>query len=110
LTPSLHDALPIYAIDDLAHARLALRAARAAAEVLLRDDVDRQLRPGARDLDVLLLEDDLALLAGDRRRAALPLHEVVGMAAGRREETTEAQPLGFAVPIAVVMLGGTGPG
>ena len=43
------------AVDDLAHAGLALGGARAAAEVLLRDDVDGELRPRARDLDVDLL-------------------------------------------------------
>src|SRR5260370_14546202 len=51
-----------HAVDDLADAGLALRAVGSAAEVLLYDDVDCQLRPRPPDLDVLLLEDDLALL------------------------------------------------
>src|SRR6202030_1746526 len=82
-----------HAVDDLADAGLALGAAGGAAEVLLGDDVDGQLRPGAGDLDVLLLEDDLALLAGDRGGAPLPLHEVNGMAARRREVAAKAKPL-----------------
>src|SRR2546425_570255 len=65
----------------LANSGLALGAARAAAEVFLGHDVDRELRPRARNLDVFLLEDDLALLANDRRGAALPLDQVVRVAA-----------------------------
>src|SRR5439155_25947062 len=84
-------------VEDLPGAGLALRAARAAPEVLVGDDVDRQLRPGAWDRDVLLLEDDLAFLAGDGGCPAFPLHQVVGMAARRREETAKAQPFGLAV-------------
>src|SRR5205807_1407740 len=77
-------------VDQLADARLPVRRALLAAEVLLGDDVDRQLRPGARDLDVALLEDDLALLADDRRGPPLPLDQVVG--ARRGEVATEAEP------------------
>ena len=44
-----------------------------AAEVLLDDDVGRHLRPAGRDLDVLLLEEDLAAFAGDGGGAQLPL-------------------------------------
>src|SRR5439155_6245450 len=98
-------------VDELADACLALGAAWAASEVLLGDDVDRQLRPGAGDLDVLLLEDDLAFLAGDDGRPAFPLHEVVGMAAWRREETAKAKTLGLAaVPVPVAVLGTPGSG
>src|SRR6202049_4701883 len=79
-------------VDQLADAGLALRGAHAAPEVLLGDDVDRELRPGAGDLDVLLLEDDLALLAGDRCCSALPLPPVEGVAAWRREVAAEAKP------------------
>jgi hypothetical protein len=78
-----------------------LRAAGLAAEVLLGDDVDGQLGPGTGDLDVLLLEDDLPLLAGDGRRPALPFDQVVGMAAWRREVALEPQPdLRFVVSVA----------
>src|SRR5262249_53060535 len=80
------------AVDDLADAGLALRAAGAAAEVLLGVDVDGELRPRAGDLDVLLLEDHLSLLAGARRGAALPRDQVVGVAARRREVALEPEP------------------
>ena len=79
-------------VDDLADAGLALWAARAAAEVLLGDDVDGQLGPGAWNLYVFLLEDDLTLLAGDRRRPALPLDQVVRVAVRRREVALEPKP------------------
>src|SRR6202521_4173176 len=79
-------------VDQLADAGLALGGAHAAPEVLLGDDVDRELRPGAGDLDVLLLEDDLALLAGDRCGSPLPLHQVEGVAAWRREAAPKAKP------------------
>src|SRR6266571_3224009 len=79
-------------IDDLADAGLAIRAPRAAPEVLLGDDVDGQLGPRAGDLDVLLLEDRLPLLAGDGRRPALPLHQVEGVAAYGCEVALEAEP------------------
>ena len=42
------------------------------AEILRDDDVGGLLRPELRDLDVALLEDDLALLVADHRRADLP--------------------------------------
>src|SRR5205085_4964747 len=58
--------------DHLFDARLALGRAHAAAEVLLRDDVGRGLRPELRELDVLLLEDGL-VLARDVGGALLPL-------------------------------------
>ena len=90
-----------HTVDDLANAGLALRAAGAASEVLLSDDVDRQLRPGPRDLDVLLLEDDLALLAGDGGGAPLPLDQVVGVGAWGREVALELEPdLGLVVSVA----------
>src|SRR5437879_9174593 len=95
-------------VDDLADARLALVAAKAAAEVLLGDDVDRQLGPGAGDLYVLLLEDDLAFLTCDGRRSSVPLHQVEGVAARRREEAPEVESLGFA-SMPVPVLGWSGP-
>ena len=66
--------------DHLPDAVLALRAAERAAEVFGDDDVGRQLRPRRRDLDVVLLEDDLALLVLDDGAAPLPLHRVEGIA------------------------------
>src|SRR5487761_1601960 len=82
-------------IDDLADACFALGGVGTAAEILLGDDVDRQLGPRAGDLDILLLEDDLAFLAGDPGSAPLPLNQVEGMAARRREEAFEAEPRHF---------------
>ena len=59
-------------IDQLADARLALRRAEVAAEVLADDDVRGELAPEVRDLDVLLLEDELARLVADRRGPRAP--------------------------------------
>ena len=60
------------AADQLLDAALALGRADLPAEVLRDDDVGRLLRPELRDLDVALLEDDLALLVADDGRADLP--------------------------------------
>jgi len=57
------------AADQLPDARLAFGRADVAAEIFRDDDVGRQLAPGLRDLDVLLFEDDFALLVADRRVA-----------------------------------------
>ena len=59
--------------DHLAHGALALGRAHAAAEVLLRDDVRRGLRPEPGELDALLVE---------RRACSLP-----GMNASRRSHS-----------------------
>jgi hypothetical protein len=56
---------------------------RPCPEVLGHDDVGGEHGPGLGDLAVLLLEDDLAALAGDRRRAQLPLDRVEDVLAGR---------------------------
>src|SRR5713226_5786322 len=61
-----------YAADELADTSLALGASERAAEVLRNDDVGRGLRPPARHLDIALLEDYMAVLAGDKGRARLP--------------------------------------
>ena len=79
------------AADHLLHARLALRRGEAAAEVLLRDDVRRGLRPELRELDAALLEGR-AVAAGDDRVARLPLDLVERVAAGDREEALHAEP------------------
>ena len=70
--------------DHLLDAALALGRGHAAAEVLLRDDVRRGLRPELRELDVALLERGTAL-AGDQRVARLPLDLVERVAARNRE-------------------------
>src|SRR3989338_7860446 len=62
------------AADELPDAALALGGAEGAAEVLRGDDVGGGLRPELGDLDVLLLEDDLALLARNDRGAGFPPH------------------------------------
>src|SRR5439155_14487382 len=66
-------------VDELADARLALRRPDVAAEVLADHDVGGELRPGAGDLDVLLLEDRLARLVADAGRPDLPVDLVVRM-------------------------------
>ena len=78
------------AADHLLHARLALRRGEPAAEVLLRDDVRRGLRPELRELDAALLEGR-AVAAGDDRVARLPLDLVERVAAGNREEAPHAE-------------------
>ena len=73
------------AADHLLHAALALGRAEPPAEILLRDDVRRGLRPEARELDVPLLEGR-PVLAGDERVAELPLDLVERVASRDREE------------------------
>src|SRR5438034_688898 len=75
----------------LPDAALAPRRAERAAQVLRDDDVGRELRPGLRHLDVALLEDGLAALAGDDRRADLPLDRVVGVGPRRHEAPRDRQ-------------------
>ena len=67
------------AVDQLADAGLPLGRVEVAAEVLADDDVGGQLAPGRRDLDVLLLEDELAGLVADGGGPDLPGDLVVGM-------------------------------
>src|SRR6187431_1942177 len=82
------------AADHLAHARLALGRGHAAAEVLLRDDVRRRLRPELRELDALLLEDGL-VLAGDEGVPDLPLDLVEGIPSWDGEIAAHAEaPIG----------------
>ena len=63
------------AADHVLHRALALGRAHLPAEVLLRDDVRRVLRPALRKLDVLLLEGD-AIAVADARVAQLPLERL----------------------------------
>src|SRR5262249_21984761 len=58
-------------------------------EILRDDDVRGLLRPEAGDLDVALLEDDLALLVADDGRAHFPVHSVEGIDARQREVARE---------------------
>ena len=71
--------------------RLALGRADMTAEILGHDHVGGELRPALRNLDVRLLEDDFALLVGDRGGAELPLDGVEGIDAGLREVTCDRE-------------------
>src|SRR6185436_6428818 len=70
------------AADELLDAAFALRRTDLAAEIFRDDDVGRLLRPGLRNLDVALLEDDVAALVADQRRAGFPLDFVERIDAG----------------------------
>ena len=61
-----------HATDELLDGALALRRANLPAEVLRDDDVRGLLRPEAGELDVALLEDQLAALVGDDGRPQIP--------------------------------------
>src|SRR5439155_11667631 len=76
--------------DHLLDRALALRARHPAAEVLLRDDVGRRLRPELRELDVLLLERR-SVLARDVRVADLPVDLVEGVAPLDREQAANGE-------------------
>ncbi len=73
------------AADHLLDGALALGRGHAAAEVLLRDDVGRGLRPELGELDVLLLERG-AVLAGNVSVAKLPFDLLERVAAGDGEQ------------------------
>src|SRR5439155_18546169 len=92
------------AADHLLDRGLALRARHAAAEVLLRDDVRRRLRPELRELDVLLLEGR-AVLPRDVSVADLPLDLVERVAARNREQAADGE-AGVLVDDAVLELVG----
>ena len=81
-------------VDELADAGLALRGAEVATEVLADDDVGRQLAPELGDLDVLLLEDELARLVADGGGPVLPGDLVILMDAGGRPAALEGQATG----------------
>ncbi len=68
-----------HAVDHLLDRALALGRAEVAAEVLARDDVRGQGGPALRELEVLLLEDSLAVLVRDRGLAEVPLDRVIRM-------------------------------
>src|SRR6202022_2856594 len=62
--------------DQLLDAALALRRPEDPTEVLRYHHVGGDLRPGGRDLHVVLLEDNLTLFVGDGGLAGFPLHLV----------------------------------
>ena len=80
------------AADQLLDAALALGRADLPAEILRDDDVGGLLGPELRDLDVALLEDDLALLVADDRRADLPFDLVERIDARQREVAWKIEP------------------
>src|SRR5262249_14423204 len=82
------------AADQLPDAALAFGTPDLPAEIFRDDDVGRLLRPGLRDLDVALLEDDLALFVADDGGAELPLHLIEGVDGGFRKEPGERQSRG----------------
>ena len=83
---------PGNAADHLLDRGLALGRVHTAAEVLLRDDVRRVLRPGLRELDPALLERRVLGIADDRV-ADLPLDRLEGVHAGFREAPGNADPV-----------------
>jgi hypothetical protein len=90
-----------HAVDELAHGALAFGCTQLATEVLLHDHVGRGLTPAAGNLDIALLEHNLAALADDAGRALLPDHARVAIVAGPREESLDLNPRGLlAVPAA----------
>src|SRR2546423_10823673 len=64
------------ALDELPDARLPLRRAQMAAEILGGDNIRSELGPGFGDIDIVLLEDYVALLACDYGRALVPLYGI----------------------------------
>jgi len=72
-------------MDQLANGRLPLRRALLAKEIFRDDDLGRKLRPVLGHLDVFLLENDLAALVGNLRRAGIPLDFIVGISLGIAE-------------------------
>src|SRR5262249_4057969 len=84
-----------YPVDQLPDAGLPPRRPDVAAEVLAHDDVGRELAPELRDLDVLLLEDELARLVADGRRPRLPADLVVGVGPWARPAPLEGEALGL---------------
>ena len=79
------------AADQLLDRALALRRADVAAEIFRDDDVGRLLRPGLRDLDLALFEDNAALFVADDGIAQFPFDLVERVDAGRREEPRELE-------------------
>src|SRR4030095_6230173 len=73
------------AADQLPDAAFTFGGAELTAEILRDNDVRRLLRPGFGDLDIALLEDDMALFVADHRRADLPLDLIERIDARPRE-------------------------
>jgi len=65
------------AADHLAYAMLSLGCAQRAAKIFRNHHLRRHQRPGFGNLDIGLLEDDLALFIDNRSGAQLPVNFVV---------------------------------
>src|SRR5688500_5437964 len=65
-----------------------------AAEVLRDDDVGGLLRPGARHLDLALLEDHLPLVVANDGVTQLPFELIERVGARRRKESGELESWG----------------
>ncbi len=83
------------AADQGADAGLALLGADGAVQIFAGDDVGGGHRPVFGDLDILLLEDDVALGVGDGGGTQLPLDFVVGREASLGEEALEGEARAF---------------
>jgi hypothetical protein len=80
------------ASNQLTNAALALGRSNLAAEILRNDNVGGLLRPALRNLDVALLEDELAALVRDDRGAQIPLDLVERVDIRVGEEPRKCQP------------------
>jgi hypothetical protein len=80
-----------HAADELPDRSLALGRSDLPAEILRDDDVGGLLGPELRKLDVALLEDELAALVRNHRRAELPINLVERIDALAREEPFELE-------------------
>src|SRR4029453_4378598 len=80
-----------HARDQAPDAALPIGGAQLSTEILGGDDVGGRLAPRGGGLDTVLLEDRLAPLVVDDRRAELPDQLVVGGSAGPREGPGELE-------------------
>ena len=82
---------PGHPMDELLDRFLPLRLGRISVEVLGADHLGGQNRPVLRNFDPLLLEDGLARIIGDLRRAAIPFDLVEGLDLRVAEDPLEWQ-------------------
>ncbi len=80
-----------HAADELLDGAFALLGAHDAVEIFGDHDVGGRLAPTLGDLDVLLLEDDLAFFVGDGGGAEFPLHFIEGVHALLGKVTLDLQ-------------------
>ena len=82
-----------HAANKLAHARFTLGCPFFAVEVLGSDNICRRHRPGLWNLNILLLENDLAGFAGNCGSPVLPFDGIVGRNPLAGKVPPEFQPL-----------------